>query len=87
MPAIRDAVDPCLELARDTKIIHRCADDEDVSAKELVEHVAATLVCNPDRTRRRIRRSDGWEALAVKVRDRIGVEVTSDHFETWDCRF
>src|SRR6516162_7599469 len=23
----RDAVDPCLELARDTKIIHRCADD------------------------------------------------------------
>src|ERR1700741_499719 len=45
----RDAVDPCLELARDTKIIHRCADDEDVDAKELVERVAATLVFNSDR--------------------------------------
>jgi hypothetical protein len=30
---------------------------------------------------------DGREALAVKVRDRIRVEVTPDHFETWDCRF
>src|SRR5580704_6744132 len=62
----RDAVDPCLELARDAKVIHRCADDEDVSAKELVEHVATTLVWNPDRTLGRIRRSDGWEALAVR---------------------
>src|SRR4029077_8458399 len=61
----RDAVDPCLELARDTKIIHRCADDEDVDAKELVEHVAATLVCNSDRTFRCIRWPDGREALAI----------------------
>src|SRR6201997_3906854 len=38
----RDAVDPCLELAWDAKVIHRCADDKDVGAKELVEHVAAT---------------------------------------------
>jgi len=83
----RDAVDPCLELAWDAKVIHRCADDEDVSAKELVEHVVATLICNSDRTFRCIRRPDGREALAVKVGDRIGVEVTPDHFETWDCRF
>jgi hypothetical protein len=62
------------------------ADDEDVSAKELVKHVAATLICNPNRTRGRIRGSDGREALAVKVRDRIGVKVAPDHFETWDCR-
>jgi hypothetical protein len=83
----RDAVDPCLELAWDAKVIHRCADDEDVGGEELVEHVAATLVYNPDRAFRRIRRSDGWKALAVEVRDRIGVEVTPDHFETWDRRF
>src|ERR1700732_2513287 len=83
----RDAVDPCLELAWDAKVIHRCADDEDVSAEELVAHVAATLVCNSDRTLRCIRWSDRWEALAVKVRDRVGVEVTPDHFETWDGRF
>jgi hypothetical protein len=56
-------------------------------AKELVEHVAATLVCNSDRTFRCIRWPDGREALAIKVRDRIGVEVTPDHFETWDRRF
>jgi hypothetical protein len=62
-------------------------DDEDVDAKELVEHVAATLVCNSDRTFRCIRWPDGREALAIKVRDRIGVEVTPDHFETWDRRF
>jgi hypothetical protein len=86
-PGDRDAIDPSLELARDTKVIHRCADDEDVGAKELVEHVATTLVWNPDRTLGRIRRSDGWEALAVKMRDRIGVEIPPDHFETWDCRF
>src|SRR5580700_2394975 len=83
----RDAVDPCLELAWDAKVIHRCADDEDVGGQELVEHVVATLVCNSDRTLRCIRWSDGREALAIKVRDRIGVEVTPDHFETWDCRF
>src|SRR5690348_15018853 len=83
----RDAVDPCLELAWDAKVIHRCADDEDVGAKELVEHIAATLICNSDCTLRCIRWSDGWEALAIKVRDRIGVEVTPDHFETWGCRF
>src|ERR1700730_2383056 len=83
----RDAVDPCLELAWDAKVVHRCADDEDAGAKELVEHVAATLICNSDRTRRCIRWSNGWKALAVKVRDRIRVEVTPDHFETWDCRF
>src|SRR4029077_13290922 len=51
----RDAVDPCLELAWDAKVIHRCADDEDVGGEELVEHVAATLVYNPDRAFRRIR--------------------------------
>ena len=78
-------VDPRLELACDAKIIHRCADDEDVGAKKLVEHVAATLVCNSDRTIRRIRWSDRWEALAVKVGDRIGVEGTPDYFETRDC--
>jgi hypothetical protein len=59
----------------------------DISAKELVERVAATHVCDPYCAFRRIRRSDGGEALAVKVRDRIGVEVTPDHFKTWDCRF
>src|SRR5271169_2080651 len=32
----RDAVDPCLELAWDAKVIHRCADDEDVGVKEFV---------------------------------------------------
>src|SRR5260370_28135115 len=67
----RDAVDPCLELAWGAKVIHRRANDEDVSAKELVEHVAATLVCTPGPTRRRIRRSDGWAALAVTVVDRV----------------
>jgi hypothetical protein len=82
-----DAIDPRLERAWDAKIIHRCADDEDVSAKEPVEHVVATLICDTDCTFRRIRWPDGWEALAVKVRDRIGVKVTPDHFETWDCRF
>src|SRR4029077_16674448 len=66
---------------------HRCAEDEDVRGKELLERVAATHVCDPYCAFRRIRRSDGREALAVKVRDRIGVEVTPDHFETWDCRF
>jgi hypothetical protein len=59
----------------------------DISAKELVERVAAAHVCDPYCAFRRIRRSDGREALAVKVRDRIGVEVTPDHFETRDCRF
>src|ERR1700750_1692838 len=34
-------LDPRLELAWDAKVIHRCADDEDVSPKELVKHVAA----------------------------------------------
>jgi hypothetical protein len=86
-PGDGDAVDPCLELAGDAKVVHRRADDEDVGAEELVEHVVATLVCDPDRPCRRIRRSDGWQALAVEVRDRIGVKVAPDHFETWDCRF
>src|SRR4029077_11162324 len=66
---------------------HRCAEDEDVRGKELLERVAATHVCDPYCAFRRIRRSDGREALAVKVWDRIGVEVTPDHFETWDGRF
>src|SRR5580700_4606549 len=83
----RDAVDPCLELAWDAKVIHRCADNEDVGGKKLVEHVATTVVRDPHCTLRCIRWPDGWEALAVKVRDRIGVKVTPDHFETWDCRF
>src|ERR1700732_4231683 len=83
----RDAVDPCLELAWDAKIIHRCADDKDVGPKELVEHVAATLICNSDRTLRCIRWSNGWKALAVEVRDRIGVEVRAVYLETRDCRF
>src|ERR1700719_4342056 len=83
----RGAVDPRFELAWDAKVIHRCADDEDVRAKELVERVAATHVCDPYCAFRRIRRSDGGQALAVKVRDRIGVEVTPDHSKPCVARF
>src|SRR3984893_7409200 len=75
----RDAVDPCLELAWDAKVIHRCADNEDVGGKELVEHIATTVVRDPHCTLRCIRWPDGWEALAVEVRDRIGIKVTPDH--------
>ena len=83
----RDAVDPCLELAWDAKVIHRCADNEGVGGKELVERVATTVVRDPHCTLRCIRWSDGREAFAVKVRDRIRVKVAPDHSETWDCRF
>src|SRR6202035_3897670 len=58
----RDAVDPRFELAWDAKVIHRCADNEDVGGEELVEHVVATLICDTDCTFRRIRWPDGWEA-------------------------
>src|SRR5260370_7094726 len=62
-------------------------DNEDVGGKELVERVATTVVPDPHGTLRCIRWSDGREAFAVKVRDRIRVKVAPDHSETWDCRF
>jgi hypothetical protein len=64
-------------LAWDAKVIHRCADDEDVGAKKLAEHIAATLICNPDRSFRCIRRPDGreepWQdaAILIQLRNEI----------------
>src|SRR4029077_16503507 len=36
----RDAVDPCLELRRDAKIVHGCPDHQDVRGQKLVDNRA-----------------------------------------------